>query len=199
VYSVWVTFAQSFNSKFDPEDQWVVQGIAVPAPEDFAEANASTERHGVKVRVRGIVRGAVKPPWPRPPFVRGPVAASPGNEFLDVDCVDCEPATDVHLTVISVVDQNGFSVANKRSGLSRSFGLALRLRPESRTLTATFAIHRTHTLEWIIKPQFPPKAGQFETPRDRVRLAAAIARIPFATSPTKSVRLSSRALKQDVS
>src|SRR6185436_14073118 len=68
VYSVWVTFAQSLNSKFDPEDQWVVQGIAVPAPGDFAEANASTERHGVNVRVRGIVRGAVTP---RPRFTSG--------------------------------------------------------------------------------------------------------------------------------
>jgi hypothetical protein len=153
-YLITAKFTQDYNSTFPEEDLWTVTNIVVPPPGQFTKSDATITRHGLKVRVLGIRRDGSSPPWP-PPLHFDPFS----RETADTLDMECGPFDGANITVVSITDNSGADLKTKMTSGPRNFSVRLDLKSAPKTLTVVFAIHRTHTLQWLAQPKLAPTNG----------------------------------------
>jgi hypothetical protein len=145
-------FPESFTSAerratFALQELWTVRGLRVPKRGMIARSGASATRHGVKVRLTGIVGSGLKQPGedPRYPHVRGEVSAA---------------SKDARLTLVQVTDDRGRAVGTPQGvqyrgigeAMTGQFSWALDIPPGARTLNLILAVHKPLSFEFLVKP-----------------------------------------------
>jgi hypothetical protein len=130
---------QGHEADFPPEQLWTVPGVAVPAAGAVTPVNAHTNMGGAALVFAALsAENEGRQGQFRLLHAEVRVEAPPGGAFVDV---------------VKLVDDRGTNLFKATARFStRQHSLGLRVPPASKKLDLTFAVHRPHTVEFVLKP-----------------------------------------------
>ena len=135
----------SRTNGFAPDELWTPADIAVPATNQIVMLNSSHETTGVKLRFVAI--GGVGAELPEP--FQSLASGGRVNLAVEIKSADCR------LTLVKVVDDQRRVIAFNEpyTWFDDNHSFALDVPAGAKTISATFAIHRSRFVEFTAKPR----------------------------------------------
>jgi hypothetical protein len=135
---------------FTPEELWTVVGVEAPRPGTVVRSKITARRQGASLRLLGIVgQGAL--------MSGGSLTTIPSVESCATVQVREEGSVKgLRVNLFRATDERGRSVTRTftfTDGKVHVFGM--NALPPVKRLNLTFSVHRTHTVEFVVKPAYP--------------------------------------------
>jgi hypothetical protein len=154
VWKLRVEFARALPLSAAPDFLWTVRNIVAPLPGVAGVSHAKITRQGVTLALLGTAGAGAHSHFPRPDSLQNVSFAR-----VSVRC----PSGGLRLTLVRATDDRGRMVLPAslyRRGepsqiylpWQRDYDFHLKVPPDARKLNLTFAVHRTRTFEFKVKP-----------------------------------------------